>query len=82
MFKIKVTLYLSLSINGWVAFITLIIFLGDKSDLIFVEQVLHLVEEQMLLKEKLALKKKWTIGIEMRETLIMIDPYSCPSRYQ
>ena len=85
MFKIKVTSYLlnkSSSINGWVAFITLIIFLGDKSDLIFVEQVLHLVEEQMLLKEKLALKKKWTIGIEMRETLIMIDPYSCPSRYQ
>ena len=85
MFKIKVTLYLlnkSSSINGWVAFITLIIFLGDKSDLIFVEQVLHLVEEQMLLKEKLALKKKCTIGNGMRETLIIIDPYSCPSRYQ
>ena len=56
--------------------------LNLNSDLIFVEQVLHLVEEQMLLKEKLALKKKWTIGIEMRETLIMIDPYSCPPRYQ
>ena len=31
---------------------------GDKYDLIFVEQVFHLVEQQMLLKEKLALEKR------------------------
>ena len=48
---------------------------GDKYDLIFVEQVFHLVEQQMLLKEKLALKKgKIKTEFKMRKAPVIIGP--------
>ena len=65
-------------INAWTWQILIVgwLFEWRKSDLIFVEQVLHLVEQQVLLKEELALKKYYRVGLKWEKLwslLIQID---------